>query len=421
MFRSGKLQSSTPRGSRKTSFGFLPTLVLAFVFTALLTACGDDGGLGNRGMKAGSTYRVAFIIRTVDDLAMRAVSETDEHGLGRENYIDVDQSTFLLFTNNAGGDGSGDTFIARLTPESVTPADDSAYPDTWTVVATISNPDGEPLSLSQLNSGYKIVLFANCTLNGVTLNTATTLGDLCRSVTYDYGGIGSLDDLLIPMYGVLAVGDSFDYQNFVTNWVGTLYVLRSMAKIEIVSKAIELKSVKANSLKWNDKGYVAPDNYYTDIYDWAENNHTVENRTPHIPASAGKGAEALDFIISDNRHSAVIYVPEFGLTINQATGAQNGMTLSVTLLYESTDEPAGDSYTTTLNAAGETVYVVEKTFSDFRIGQYYNGIFAGEYFNVLRNYYYTYEVSYTADTPLNTLNYTVCRWNTRSSGDIHFY
>ena len=52
----------------------------------------------------------------------RAVTETDRSGTGYENYIDVN-SLHILFFNK-----TNDVFVEEFTPESVTPVDDSEYP-----------------------------------------------------------------------------------------------------------------------------------------------------------------------------------------------------------------------------------------------------------------------------------------------------
>lgn len=391
-------------------------VVLMGVCATLLLACGsadDDGPDAPQQPLQPADYRISFTIHTADTPPSRA-AETDEPGTGRENYIDLAQSTFLLFTNTASGDGGADTYLATLEPESVTPVDGSAYPDTWTVVATISGPDGTPLTLEKLAEGYKVVMFANCSLSGVTLTDATTLSGLCDAVVYDYTSISSLDQLTIPMYGVLPVASNVNYQTFISNWIGTLYLIRAMAKVEIISKDIELSSVAVNTKRWNGSGYAAPTGYYADTHTWTTAAESVETRATHIPTTVATGTETLPFILADDRHSAVVYVPEFSITNDNS-----GMTLTITLLYQSTEKPSGSNYTTE-KVDGTTVYTIEKVFSDFRVGEYVDGVWNNKWFNILRNYYYSYEVSYSEEFTINTVNYTVCLWDNKTSCDIHF-
>lgn len=426
-------------------------LLYTLLCTVLCLAAGgcvsDDGPDCGGTPEAGQEYRVSFML-TALGTSSRAVAETDTPGNGRENYIDPENSQFLLFTaDDDGDDAGGGKYIAALTPEYLQPVDDSEYPSQWTVTAVISSIDGKPLTAGQLSGKYRIVVLANTGYGQPPTLTAgeTTLKDLCESVKYDFTAPpASLETVTIPMYGVLTVdGSKLAYNPQMAAWAGTIHMLRAMAKVE-VRLAIDgdadtdIRSAKIHGAwltQYNTGGYVCPSGIYSNTKsDWDKADLTVTTRQPHIPS--GQETETVsstNFIIGDAGLDAVSYVPEFA---NKDAGTHTR--LRVDIEFEGTNIPMANDTDFKLPTAEESDglfkyngdikdgsgNVIGKISTDVTdgtplykwtsyftidIGEYSDGEFTDGYYNLLRNYHYLFTIN-SAGSVLGTVQYTVCEW-----------
>lgn len=251
--------------------------------------------------------QVGFTITVNDSYGAAASRAPYEDGDRFENYIAFDSFdiSFMLFDQNG-------KFVEHLN-----------------VLSMPTSADAEKRVVCSLNAKprapFKIMALANC--GGIALPPfvpgTTTIEEMCGNYSYTYtAGFVPSENTPIPMWGVLT-SDKELTAGVVTD-IGTLEMLRALAKIEVRCKdnsLLKLKSVTLNRL--NDKGFLLPGK------DDALNN-TVYVTTPNIPSDAAQTASA-SFRLLD-AHTGVIYVPEF-----RNIGADEPCSINVTFDYDETE------------------------------------------------------------------------------------
>lgn len=301
------------------------------------------------GTRAGETHSdAASLPLDYDDLSKY------EPGTGYENYVGIADRdfSFLLF------DESG-KFVETMTVLGIFPAGDGEYPPEYTVLCSLTKKPGNT---------FKVMALANWGAGNYPSGTdltagVTTIRDICEDTStnniYVYRSPFTPSTATpIPMYGVKTCNNVV-FEPDKHNDIGDLYLLRAMAKVEVVCKegsGLELASVRLTS--YSTKGFRTP----TGMYD-----NTTYVARPHIPDNAATDDTAsLDFRISENK--AVIYIPEFRNTGTSADDTARHCRLSVTF--------ADDT---------EQQYTV-----DFR--EYQEGKPEGDWFDILRNCCYRFTV-----------------------------
>lgn len=286
-----------------------------------------------------------------------------ETGTGYENYVGFADNDFcfLLF------DGDG-RFMETMTVLGIISAGDSEYPTEYTVLCSLTKkPEGTFKVMALANWGVGNYPQGERLVEGVT-----TIDDICEGNTYVYdpaanGAFTPSAETPIPMYGVKTSNMKLETNR--RNDIGDLYLLRAMAKVEVVCRegsGLELASVTL--ARYNTEGFRAPDGM--DV-------NTAYVSGPHIPADAVTDA-TLDFHISANKDKAVIYIPEY-----RNTGTDRHCWLSVTFA-DNTDKQ----------------YTI-----DFR--EYSNGKPVGAWLDILRNSCYRFTVDKTAGFEVDLIPYGV--------------
>lgn len=283
-------------------------------------------------------------------------------GIGYENYIGFANRDFrfLLFNN----DGK---FVEAMTVLGIIPAEGSEYPSEYTVLCSLTKkPEGTFKVMALANWGI-----GNYPQGGNLVEGVTTINDICESNTYIYGPTahGTFTpsaETPIPMYGIKTCNMKLEANK--RNDIGDLYLLRAMAKVEVVCRedaGLELASVTLD--RYNTKGFRAPD---------AMDANTAYVLTPHIPADAATGA-SLNFHISTNKDKAVIYIPE----------------------YRNTESEHCQLYVTFADNTDKQYTVVFREYS--------NGKPAGNWLDILRNCCYRFTVDKTAEFEVDLIPYGV--------------
>lgn len=288
-----------------------------------------------------------------------------ELGIEYENYIGFADRDFrfLLF------DGDG-RFVEAMTVLGIISATESEYPSEYTVLCSLAKkPEGTFKVMALANWGV-----GNYPGGGNLVEGVTTIGDICGSSTYIYdpaadGAFTPSAETPIPMYGIKTCDMNLEANK--RNDIGDLYLLRAMAKVEVVCRegaGLELASVTLD--RYNTGGFRAPDGM---------DANTTYVSEPHIPVDAViDGTASLDFRISANKAKAVIYIPEY-----RNTGTDRHCRLSVTFADNADKQ-----------------YAI-----DFR--EYSSGKPSGAWLDILRNCCYRFTVDKTAEFEVDLIPYGV--------------
>lgn len=254
-------------------------------------------------------YKFGFFVNVGDNSgASRATPPGDYNpGSGWENHIDI-----------AGGDirvvlfNTDDTFLTEITDFQITPLATYESSKLYYINAATK---------VDVSAGrFKIVVMANW---GTDNYPAVWNFDNIFGIKYDFSPGKPLGaDNLIPLYGVKSVVISGGIKPDITADLGTIHLLRAMAKVEVVYSD-ELYTIKSLNLRnYNCSGFCAP----TDV---TEEEHYVKNNwsddytaTPSIPVPPMRREETLAFNSAgkdiEGRDSYVLYVPEYCNTVSSA-------------------------------------------------------------------------------------------------------
>ena len=270
------------------------------------------------------------------------------------------------------------------------------YTQTGTNVYTFTGSFTAPMSAS---SDYKIVVFANCP--DVTISEASTADIWNSYIPMEMPISGKTEDLTsIPMWGVETISGYAFTPGTNTN-IGTIFVLRAMAKVEIelkeaIANEYSLTGAKFNTYNKNvnciPKGY----NGYTynngTIDETVTVNSTKDLRTISTfnPNSTTSGTD-LSFMTVIENQRLVAYVPEYDndgslkMVVNLKKGTQDGKDYDI-------------------------------LFNDLRAA-------TTTPFDVIRNHYYKYTitgVNEEVEVLVETLSYQVVDYTDINNGTLNF-
>lgn len=287
-----------------------------------------------------------------------------ETGIGYENYIGIagNDFRFLLFDSNG-------KFAETMNVLGIYPVGEAEYPSDYIVLCTLTKkPDAT----------FRIVVLANWGVGNYPQDAeltagVTTISDVCEGTgaknTYVYPSSYTPSAATpIPMYGVKTCTMPLSADRYID--IGDLYLLRALAKVEVVCQdgsGLELASVSLAN--YNTKGFRTPQGMY---------DNTGYVSAPHIPNDVENSLSTLAFHVSADKSKAVIYIPEY-----ENTGAGPRCQLSVTFA----DNP-------------DKHYTV-----DFR--EYSGGKPTGDWLDILRNCCYRFTVDKTAEFTVDLIPYGV--------------
>ena len=348
-------------------------IILLAVF--LLGSCDimDDEACSDQPSPMAAPVQVGFTL-TTGNVASRAITEGTETGTGLDNYIDIEGNDFRILFFDAGDD----TYLTTFTPTRIyrTGDDELTY-----------HVEGE---LEEAYTEFKLVVLANWGKDNYREDLEqgkTKIGDICDAV-YSYKGD---TDLMIPMYGVHTYNDIEWRAGLLTELPDEVDLLRAMAKIEVKCSADGFKLNGVTLHRYNTTGYCAPTGIVCDTQkEWDNPADEVEvcKHTVHIPDGAQKGTE-LPF--TPQGDSYIAYVPEF-----ENKGAVDKSYISVSLVHEN----------------GASVFLDDSTI----IFCEYNGggtPVEGTDFDIVRNHWYTYDITQVNDGKEVEFRICVIPWGTK--------
>lgn len=317
-------------------------IAAALFLGMILYSCSNDLAEGTiSGGEQQGKAEIVFNIQTNASTTRATESHTTtEDGTDKEKAINSLQ--VLLYD-------SSNKFIGKFLAKSSTTKD--------TYYGSIAYKQMQScLDANQKFTG-KIMVLANCPQFDGS-------GDL-SNLTFDYSASSSYNPAnengYIPMWGVISSPDTQITQDQTVNF-GTINLLRSMAKIELVpnngfgTNQASLESATLN--KYNTSGLCVPTGYTT----YTSTNEAQQDAF-NIPSSVTTSSTSLAFTSStDGKY--IIYIPEM------KKEAQSTITLSI---KTSTSE----AKTYTVNLGG---------YSD-------DGSFSNNYYDIIRNHIYRYNLN----------------------------
>lgn len=298
-------------------------------------------------------------------------SDKGEVGTEEENSINPDKVQVLAYDLNG-------VLLGQLKDLTVERENDSSGKHVYDLIGGFE-VDGNLIANNQLS--FKLMVIANCD----PITDMSNLENLAfqRSVTTDGSGI--------PMWGIATYSNVTVYSNQAEAMThpleGYIYMLRSMAKIEVTldddTKAAGYTLEGATLSKVMESGYVLPA-----LKDANGAAMTLANLT----ATTELGIENVLHAVEVNSNNSnvksddfygivdayVIYVPEY-----QTSGEDNVPVISLKL-------KDGDDNDVYKDKASEQLF-------SFKHGYYNDGIYTGKSMNIVRNHYYKYKVSIMND------------------------
>lgn len=330
-------------------------------------SCGSDsepevvpGGMqGNA--KIGFTLTVSDSASPADSRRLSKATPADgtyDPGSGYENYIDIKNSDFRFYFFS-----TDDKFLGSIEILSIVPIETSYGYKRYVVQGSL------PADLAG-TTDFKVCVLANW-----NVYPELAPGDPLEKVWTDANAMydfvdGTVSETRpIPLYGIKGfTGKEFKPDEYVA--LDNIHLLRAYAKVEInLDRSVDdIKSITVTRV--NDKGCKAPANVN-------EENKYVHNtyeqdyvNTPHIPATTtvreNVAMHPVTGAPADTRRY-IIYLPEYDNTTPAAIPAR--------IQIRFTDDLIGDGYI------------------DFKYYKETGNHKVDEAFDLLRNYYYRFNVS----------------------------
>lgn len=347
-----------------------PAAAISMVLAVGMGACADSAE--ELAEYEDGIYSVGLSL-TVDGVSAMGATPPGDYDDGRatayENYINVPDGDFrvMLFEPEKPY-----KLVAAIGDVQVTAVEaDATVSKTYMLVGRL------PKRIE--DGSYKFVMLANWEGSGARYPEVTpgvtTLDEVAEASVFNYAaGFDLRSAQGFPLYGI----KDCDNVQFVPDRVadlGTLHLLRAMAKIELRAAAGSLPISKAVLTRANAKGLAAPRGIYRQE-DYVKGSYAADYLDRiHLPEEGGTITEIPFRQLADGRY--VLYVPEY-----DNTSASAGEKARIRLFFEKT---GGWEY-----------------FVDFK---YYNEETAGKAgaaldapFDIRRNYYYIYTIDKQPDS-----------------------
>lgn len=347
------------------------TIVLAALLLSACHSIMDDEVCADQPSDTTTPVQIGFTL-TTGDVSSRAITEGEDPGTKRENYIDITNNNFRILLFN-----TDNTYLTALKVNRITQTGDDG---------TTYYVEGE---LDEAYTDFKLVVLANWGTYADNWTSETTIANVCEA-TYSYSSSFNINNDLIPMYGVQIYNNVELRADLLTELPTDIDLLRAMAKIEVTCNATDIVLTGATLHYYNTSGHCAPANVYSDTADdWGWSDNDVCNHTVHIPADVSS-ADNLPFTPTDEGY--IVYVPEF-----DNTGVETESFISVSLKHADGTE---------VNLDNTNIYFGEYTDEGTLV--------ENTGFDIVRNHWYKYDITNVDDGEL-IFQYRVMKWNVESS------
>jgi uncharacterized protein (DUF427 family) len=390
------------------------TALSVLLGVALGTASCTDNEVETIAEKKAEAY-VTLTINTGGVAASRSLSFTDEQGSEIENYINPNDVHLYFFPDNAtavqwNSDGSssnwkgwgGDVFLQNVTPTDVWKTSDHTYMLTCKLDETAS-------SALLTQSAFRVAVYVNCGSRSSYSNSSLIFFETNESygAYYNYPNVFGLasnptaftpsEETPIPMFGLIRKTNFKLVQGKAVN-LGTVNMIRSMAKIEVKTNKTNVKLSDVTLTTCTTKGAFTPFAMWVES-DFSEANDGFYIGIPYEHHGTGTSVPTTSNLpftkVSDSDY--VIYVPEMrqvGQSLD-GSGATKKISTDISLKF---NDIAYTIYFKEYNDDGEPVDNTD--------------------FNIIRNHIYRYTVE-PASTKI-AIKYVVEPWTEQTAGDITF-
>lgn len=356
---------------------FLHILLLAGLFGALTTSCSQEVD----GLDLGTDGKVQVMFT----IALDSQSAGSRATWG-DNYDDE--------TTNDYASAIGDDF------------DNYINPDQFFVKLTLGNTTYDVQNIAHWQQAgnknvYEFVGEVDVNINATTsyqnakIQVYANMNPTDNTFATDYDTNPGTGVAYIPMWGVQTVNLSLT-PGARTELTEPIYLLRAMAKVEVIMAAEEYTLTRLSLNRYNTQGYSLPNgaasvnNTKTLHYD----NETPQSFNPYTTASSGTD---LAFEVKDNH--LVFYLPE----VTNSTADELMMTVTLKKGSDLVQLNAPYLYFRNYNAEGNSENTVP--------------------FDVIRNHWYKYTITAVHTdilVELKTLLYQAQDWTTKPSVNIEY-
>ena len=287
----------------------------------------------------------------------------------------------LLFANDDANTFLGEVSISAFYP---TEGDSHLY-KFFGELPTL--PTGKSIMDEDKYLNCKIMVLANCSVNPSAITETITINKLLETATFNFNGNPST----IPMWGVLKVTPSDEIlmkENGFPNPLPDIYLLRAMAKVEVIMKDTKHQITSIAIENYNNTGNCVPAGYNSAIDTRKLNRNDVFRATTDIKAeSCPFIANVSDVIIKENGADKnykcyTIYVPEY-------------------------KNMEGTSAVT--NPSRIAIQVDDKTNKTYYV--YYGTAGKNTEYNIVRNHIYRYNITKVNDGYNMELTCVVKNWD----------
>lgn len=340
-------------------------LIAAASFAAALSfcSCGKDNGTYD-GIREDTPLKMAVrLALTKRDNDGTKAGYDDGKQVDYENYIDFNDLRVMLFD-------SDNLFLTSFRPVDLIPVDGTGLNSQF--YDLIGNVDGP------LPADFKIVIMANChRYFDSPVAGKTSIDDICTAETSQYSY--SIPFILshentIPMYGVKECNGVTFIPDMLT-YVGTVCMLRAMAKIELKCISRDWTIESARLYRYNRLGFCAPRNVFSES-DYVHGDYSLDyNDSIHIVGDAAEESSTV-FPIQDDG-TFTIYVPEYSNTYYDGNMSKEASYIEVRF-----NEKENAPY-----------YIYFKYYSDPPAGKDLN-----DAFDIRRNYFYRFTIDKKTET-----------------------
>lgn len=354
---------------------------------AMLSSCAGDAAAAHdvptrQGVRVG--FRLS--LGETEGYGTRSGAVDDGTSVDYENYIDLIRSNYrILFFD------TDDRYLTAFRPAEFVPVGGDPLRTPYYEVF------GE-IDALVAGADFKVVVLANWpNYPDDAVAGETTIEEICTSVgsRYDYEPpFVPSADAAIPMYGVRrCTGMAFSADRM--TWLGTVYLLRAMAKIEVVCPTEGWTLERVALHRYNRMGFCAPDKVYDEV-DYVSDGEYEHPRTADIHPVEGAAAEGpLDFGRTDDGRF-VICVPEYRNTLG---GVRSADAAEIRVKFEQRKDKE---------------YVI-----DFKYYQHPpEGSRVGDWFDIRRNYYYKFSITKSTEYDEPQISIDLYPYDVRELGPI---
>lgn len=329
------------------------TIVLAALLLGACHSIMDDEVCADQPSDTTTPVQIGFTL-TTGDVSSRAITEGEDPGSERENYIDIANNNFRILLFN-----TDNKYLTALKVNRITQTGNDG---------TTYYVEGE---LDEAYTDFKLVVLANWGTYADNWTPETTIANVCEA-TYSYSSSFNINNDLIPMYGVQIYKNVELRADLLTELPTDIDLLRAMAKIEVTCSAPDIKLTDVTLHNYNTSGMCAPENIYDNTAAWDVDTETDCSHEIHLPVGITPNEESLPFKKVDE--SYIIYVPEF----------------------DNTDVTTKKSFISVSLERNDTPVVLENPNIFF--GEYNDGTLKDNTdFDIVRNHYYKYTIANVDD------------------------